>query len=294
MTTEIKGFAVYLRDVKKTSKNTEISYQRDLMQLAAYLEGKGITEVTKVTRTSLNSYILFLEKEGKATTTISRELASIKAFFSYLFRVELIRRDPSELLKAPKIEKKPPVILSVNEVNALLGQPGTVTVKELRDKAMLELLYATGIRVSELIGLELEDLNLQVGYITCRDGTKERMVPFGKNANQALAVYLEKAREGLLKGKESMCLFTNCSGKAMSRQGFWKIIKYYGEKAGIQADITPHTLRHSFAAHLIRGGADVHAVQAMLGHSDSTTAQMYAAYSGNTVREAYRAALPRR
>lgn len=294
MTSEIKSFAGYLRDVKKTSRNTEISYQRDLMQLAAYLEGNGITEVVKVTRTSLNSYILFLEKEGKATTTISRELASIKAFFSYLSREGIICRDPAELLKAPKIEKKAPIILSVNEVNALLSQPGSVSAKEIRDKAMMELLYATGMRVSELIGLELRDLNMQVGYVTCRDGTKERMVPFGKTANQALSVYLERGRAGLLKGNESLRLFTNCSGKAMSRQGFWKIIKYYGEKAGIQADITPHTLRHSFAAHLIRGGADIHAVQAMLGHSDSTTAQMYAAYSGNTVREAYRAALPRK
>ena len=284
----------YLRDVRQTSKNTEVSYQRDLQQLAAFLEGKGITDVEKVTRTSLNSYILYLEKEGKATTTISRELASIKAFFSYLFREGIIRRDPSELLKAPKIEKKAPVILSVNEVNALLDQPGTSSAKEIRDKAMMELLYATGIRVSELIGLELADLNMQIGYITCRDGVKERMVPFGKTASQAMGLYLERGRRELLKGKEAPWLFTNCSGRAMSRQGFWKIIKYYGEKAGIQADITPHTLRHSFAAHLIRGGADIHAVQAMLGHSDSTTAQMYAAYSGNTVRENYRAALPRK
>lgn len=262
MTSDIKSFVSYLRDVKKTSRNTEISYQRDLMQLKSFLEDKGITEVEKVTKTSLNSYILFLEKEGKATTTISRELASMKAFFNFMFKEGRIRKDPAELLKAPKIEKKAPVILSVNEVNALLDQPGMTTSKEIRDKAMLELLYATGIRVSELIGLELSDLNMQVGYITCRDGQKERMVPFGKPAKQALSVYLEKGRSQLLKGKESQWLFTNCSGKAMSRQGFWKIIKYYGEKAGIQADITPHTLRHSFAAHLIRGGADIHAVQA--------------------------------
>lgn len=294
MTSEIKSFVSYLRDVRKTSRNTEISYQRDLLQMAAYLYENGITEVGKVTRTSLNSYILFLEKEGKATTTISRELASIKAFFGYLFREGMIRRDPAELIKAPKIEKKAPVILSVNEVNALLGQPGMASAKEIRDKAMMELLYATGIRVSELIGLELGDLNMQVGYITCRDGHKERMVPFGKTAKQALSVYLERGRKEILKGRDSDWLFTNCSGKAMSRQGFWKIIKYYGEKAGIQADITPHTLRHSFAAHLIRGGADIRAVQAMLGHSDSTTTQMYAAYSGNSVAEAYRAALPRK
>ena len=294
MTSEIKNFVNYLRDVKKTSRNTEVSYQRDLTQLAAFLEEKGITEVGKITRTSLNSYILFLEKEGKATTTISRELASIKAFFHFLFREGRIRRDPAEFLKAPKIEKKAPVILTVNEVNALLEQPMNGSPKEIRDKAMLELLYATGIRVSELIGLSMNDLNLQVGYITCRDGQKERMVPFGRNAKQAMVRYLDQGREALLKGKESEWLFTNCNGRAMSRQGFWKIIKCYGAKAGIEADITPHTLRHSFAAHLLRGGADIHAVQAMLGHSDAATTQMYAAYSDSTVREAYRDAFMRK
>ena len=278
MTEEIKAFAGYLRDVKKTSKNTEISYQRDLMQMAAFLEECGIRDVGKVTRTSLNSYVLHLEREGKAASTISRELASIKAFFGYLFREGRIPRDPSQLLRAPRIEKKAPVILSVSQVNDLLRQPGSSSPKEIRDKAMLELLYATGIRVSELIHLKMSDLNMQVGYITCRDGSKERMVPFGKPAKKALSLYLEQSRRKLLKGKEPEWLFTNCSGGAMSRQGFWKIIKHYGEKAGIHEDITPHTLRHSFAAHLIRGGADIHAVQAMLGHADSTTAQMYAVY----------------
>lgn len=264
------------------------------MQLAAFLKEKGITEVGKVTKTSLTSYILFLEKEGKATTTISRELASIKAFFHFLFREGMVPRDPAELLKAPKIEKKAPVILSVDEVNALLEQPGTESPKEIRDKAMLELLYATGIRVSELMGLRMDDLNLQVGYIICRDGQKERMVPFGKNAKEAMVRYLKQGRQDLLKGKESEWLFTNCNGRAMSRQGFWKIIKYYGEKAGIEADITPHTLRHSFAAHLIRDGADIRAVQAILGHSDTTTTQMYAAYSAPPAGEGYRGEQMRR
>ena len=279
MTEEIQEFTGYLRDVKKTSKNTEVSYQRDLKQMAAFLEGSGIHEVGKVTRTSLNSYVLYLEREGRAASTISRELASIKAFFGYLFQEGKILKDPSQLLRAPRIEKKAPVILSVSQVNDLLRQPGSSSPKEIRDKAMLELLYATGIRVSELIHLKLADVNMQVGYITCRDGSRERMVPFGRPAKKALTVYLEKAREELLKGKDSDLLFTNCSGGAMSRQGFWKIIKSYGEKAGITEDITPHTLRHSFAAHLIRSGADIRAVQAMLGHADSTTAQMYAVYS---------------
>lgn len=284
-----------MKEVKQISRNTELSYQRDLMQLAAFMEEKGITEVDKVTKTSLNSYILYMEKEGKATTTISRVLASIKSFFNYEFKTGKIKRDPAELLKAPKIEKKAPVILSVDEVSCLLKQPAGHGPKEIRDKAMLELLYATGIRVSELIHLKVSDVNLPVGFIVCRDGSKERTIPFGKVARQSLSDYINYARDTLLKGEQSEWLFTNCNGKAMSRQGFWKIIKFYGDKAGIRADITPHTLRHSFAAHLIRGGADIKAVQAMLGHSDMATTQMYTMYSQNeTMREAYAGAHPRR
>lgn len=280
MVGEIANFVEYLKDVKKTSRNTQVSYQRDLLQLCEYLEGQGIYEVSKVTRTSLNSYILYLEREGKATTTISRVLASIKAFFHYEFSMGNIKRDPAELLKAPKIEKKAPVILTVEEIEALMAQPCGRNAKEIRDKAMLELLYATGIRVSELVHLKLEDVNLNVGFITCRDQQKERMVPFGKVARKALQEYLMNSRGILLKGRESEWLFTNCSGLPMSRQGFWKIIKFYGDKAGIKSDITPHSLRHSFAAHLLHNGADIHAVQAMLGHSDTSTTQAYTAYFG--------------
>ena len=280
MVGEIANFVEYLKDVKKTSRNTQVSYQRDLLQLCEYLEGQGIYEVSKVTRTSLNSYILYLEREGKATTTISRVLASIKAFFHYEFSMGNIKRDTAELLKAPKIEKKAPVILTVEEIEALMAQPCGRNAKEIRDKAMLELLYATGIRVSELVHLKLEDVNLNVGFITCRDQQKERMVPFGKVARKALQEYLMNSRGILLKGRESEWLFTNCSGLPMSRQGFWKIIKFYGDKAGIKSDITPHSLRHSFAAHLLRNGADIHAVQAMLGHSDTSTTQAYTAYFG--------------
>ena len=278
MLSDITNFAEYLREVKKTSRNTELSYQRDLIQLSAYLEEQGITEVGKVTKTSLNSYILYLEREGKATTTISRMLASMKAFFHYEFSLGKIPKDPAELLKAPKIEKKAPTILSVEEVEMLMAQPKGKKPKEIRDKAMLERLYATGIRVSELVHLELTDVNLPVGFITCRDDQKERNIPFGCTTKKALVDYLENGRESLLKGKEANWLFVNCNGKAMSRQGFWKIIKYYGEMAGIQSDITPHSLRHSFAAHLLKNGADVRAVQNMLGHSDMATTQVYTAY----------------
>ena len=294
MVAEINRFITYLKEVKKTSKNTEVSYRRDLLQMAAFLENQGIEAAEKVTRTSLNSYILYLENEGKAATTISRSLASIKSFFTYEWKEGKVKKDPSEFLKAPKVEKKAPVILTVDEVSRLLLQPSADTPKELRDKAMLELLYATGIRVSELIHLNKGDVNLSIGYITCKDGPKERMIPFGKVAKAALASYMERGREAMLRGKESELLFLNCSGNPMSRQGFWKIIKLYGDKAGIQADITPHTLRHSFAAHLLWGGADLRAVQVMLGHSDMATTQVYQNYTqAESVRGVYLGAHPR-
>ena len=297
MRTEIREFMEYMREEKKASHNTLVSYERDLNQMAEYLEGRGIIGVSKVTKTSLNSYILYLEKNGKAATTISRVMASMRAFFHYELRQGNLRKDPTELLKTPHVERKAPGILSVEEVDRLLAQPQDTTPKEIRDKAMLELLYATGLRVSELISLRLEDVNLPIGFVTCHDGERERTVPFGRTARQALARYLDQARGKLLKGNELSELFVNCSGQPMSRQGFWKIIKYYGEKAGITADITPHTLRHSFAAHLIGGGADIRAVQTMLGHADPAATQMYAAYvtkETDSLRRAYRGAHPRK
>lgn len=280
MIAEIEEFMSYLQNVKKMSHNTVLSYRRDLLQMAAYLEERGIKDAGKVTKTSLNSYILFMEREGKATTTISRMLASMKAFFHYEFSERKIRRNPAELVRAPKIEKKAPVILTVDEVTALLNQPCGRTPKEIRDKAMLELLYATGIRVSELTNLKLTDINRSIGFLTCRDSGRDRTIPFSGVAKSVLEDYLLNARPILTKGRESEWLFVNCNGGQMSRQGFWKIIKFYGGKAGIQEDITPHTLRHSFAAHLIGSGADMKAVQVILGHSDVATTQMYAAYAG--------------
>ena len=248
------------------------------MQMITYLEEKEIREAAKVTKTSLHGYILHMEEQGKAATTISRMMAAMKAFFNYECMQACIRRNPAESLHAPKVEKKAPVILSVDQVSALLAQPSGQTPKEIRDKAMLALLYATGIRVSELIGIQMEDINMNIGFLVCRDGERERTIPFGRSAKAALEEYLEHARNELLRGKGSDYFFVNCTGGAMSRQGFWKIIKYYCEKAGIEEDITPHTLRHSFAAHLIARGADMRAVQTILGHSDMATTQMYAAY----------------
>lgn len=278
---EVDRFEQYLREVKQASENTVQSYRRDLMQMITYLEEKEIREAAKVTKTSLHGYILHMEEQGKAATTISRMMAAMKAFFNYECMQAHIRRNPAESLHAPKVEKKAPVVLSVDQVSALLAQPSGQTPKEIRDKAMLALLYATGIRVSELIGIQMEDINMNIGFLVCRDGERERTIPFGRSAKAALEEYLEYARNELLRGRESDYFFVNCTGGAMSRQGFWKIIKYYGEKAGIEEDITPHTLRHSFAAHLIARGADMRAVQTILGHSDMATTQMYAAYRGD-------------
>lgn len=277
---EVDRFEQYLREVKQASENTVQSYRRDLMQMITYLEEKEIREAAKVTKTSLHGYILHMEEQGKAATTISRMMAAMKAFFNYECMQACIRRNPAESLHAPKVEKKAPVVLSVDQVSALLAQPSGQTPEEIRDKAMLALLYATGIRVSELIGIQMEDINMNIGFLVCRDGERERTIPFGRSAKAALEEYLEHARNELLRGKGSDYFFVNCTGGAMSRQGFWKIIKYYGEKAGIEEDITPHTLRHSFAAHLIARGADMRAVQTILGHSDMATTQMYAAYRG--------------
>lgn len=277
---EVDRFEQYLREVKQASENTVQSYRRDLMQMITYLEEKEIREAAKVTKTSLHGYILHMEEQGKAATTISRMMAAMKAFFNYECMQACIRRNPAESLHAPKVEKKAPVVLSVDQVSALLAQPSGQTPKEIRDKAMLALLYATGIRVSELIGIQMEDINMNIGFLVYRDGERERTIPFGRSAKAALEEYLEHARNELLRGKGSDYFFVNCTGGAMSRQGFWKIIKYYGEKAGIEEDITPHTLRHSFAAHLIARGADMRAVQTILGHSDMATTQMYAAYRG--------------
>ncbi|MCR5119234.1 MAG: site-specific tyrosine recombinase XerD [Lachnospiraceae bacterium] len=290
---ETEEFITYLREVKKTSRNTELSYKRDLVKLENYLAAQGITDVSRVSVTTLQSYILYMERSGFASATVSRNIASIKAFFHFLFRKGYIKEDISEDLKAPKIEKKLPEILTTEEVNRLLEQPRGASPKDLRDRAMLELLYATGIRVSELISLNMSDVNLQVGYIMCRDARKERVVPFGAPAKRALGEYLKNARPMMIADQSSDVLFTNCSGQPMSRQGFWKLVKYYARKAGITSDITPHTLRHSFAAHLVENGADLRSVQEMLGHSDISTTQIYANMSQNRLREVYAKNFPR-
>ena len=293
MEQQIQGFITYLHNVKKKSLNTELSYKRDLSKMQEYLNEHGVNDFAHADDSILAEYVKYLNENGFAAATVSRSVASMKAFFHFLLNEGEIEKDPSLNLKAPKIEKKLPEILTTDEVVRLLDQPKGDSPKEIRDKAMLELLYATGIRVTELMNLRISDVNMQMSYITCKDSNKERMIPFGKEAKNALNKYLDSARDALVEDQTSDILFANCSGQQMSRQGFWKLIKYYAKKAGITADITPHTLRHSFAAHLVENGADLHAVQEMLGHSDISTTQIYAALNHNKIREVYVKAHPR-
>lgn len=289
----IQAFVCYLGAEKNASYNTQISYERDLKKLTEYLKRQEIENIREVSETSLNSYVLFLEKEGKAASTISRSIASLKGFFEYCQKNGTIEKDPAERLKPPKVEKKFPQILTISEMQKLMDGPDLSTEKGKRDRAMLELLYATGIRVSELISLKMSDVNLSMEYVICHEKAKDRIIPFGKEAKEALSAYLDGARTLMIGGKDSEYLFVNCSGNVMSRQGFWKLIKHYAEKAGIEKEITPHTFRHSFAAHLLQNGADVQSVQKMMGHADVSTTQIYLEMQTGNVREVYRQFHPR-
>lgn len=249
MEREISQFIHYMKEVKKMSDNTAVSYERDLKKMSGYFMEQEINRVELVTTTGLNSYILFLESQGKKPATVSRSITAMKAFFRYLQKERFIEQDIAEELKPPRVEKKAQSLLTKEETIRLLKQVEGKTPKELRDRAMLELLYATGIRVSELVSLKLSDVNLQMEYIVCRDGDKERVIPFGAEAKRALEKYLKDGRAAFFKNGDNGCLFTNCSGQAMSRQGFWKLVKVYGKKAGITGELTPHTLRHSVGVH---------------------------------------------
>lgn len=293
MGNHIDAFILYLHNMKNTSENTEMSYRRDLYKVQVFMENRGLSDVKDISGEDMGAYVESMKEQNFAAATISRNIASLKAFYSYLMKEGIVEKDVTEDLKAPKIEKKIPEILTMDEVIRLLNQPKGDSPKEIRDKAMLELLYATGIRVSELISLKLSDVNLKMSYILCRDSHKERIIPFGREAKSALIKYLDRIREEMIGNNDSDMLFCNCSGQTMSRQGFWKLIKYYAKKADIKSEITPHTLRHSFAAHLVENGADLRSVQEMLGHSDISTTQIYANMNHNHIREVYAKAHPR-
>lgn len=286
-------FITYLRNVTKKSENTLASYAGDLGKLVFFLAERSCTEAENVTTEDLVDYISFLEEKNLKNATICRNIASVKAFFRFMYKENMIPQDVTENLQSPKLEKRTPGIISVEQVSRLLMQPSQNTPKEIRDKAMLELMYATGIRVTELANLKLADVNLRTGHIICREGNKERKIPFGQKAKKALVSYLQSARGALIRDEKEQSLFVNCSGTPMSRQGFWKLIKDYAKRAGIEEEITPHTLRHSFAAHLVENGADLKSVQEMMGFSAMASAQVYTVTNQNTLRGVYAKAHPR-
>ena len=292
MEKQIKLFLEFLENDKKLSNNTLQSYRRDIVQFQEYLDNERIL-YTKLGVQEIKDYIEYLKKIGKKTSTISRNLASIRSFYQFELRSKKVKKDPTEGMQSPKIEKKAPSILSSAEVELLLEQPSDVDLKGIRDKAMLEFAYATGMRVTEIISLNIGDVNFENAYVVCSTGSKKRNIPLGNLSLKALEEYVKNARPIMIKKETEKALFVNVNGKRLTRQGFWKIIKYYKEQANISKDITPHVLRHSFATHLLQNGADLKSIQVMLGHSDISSTQVYMKFQDDNLKNIYNKAHPR-
>lgn len=288
----LSEYEIWLAKEKKASANTLSSYLRDVRQFSDWLSGEGIA-LPQATQSDIKQYAKFLNAKGKSDATVVRSIASLKSFYGYMLAAHSILANPAKGFTPSKLERKLPEILSSKEVDLFLEQPDVSDEKGCRDKAMLELLYATGIRVSELISLDIHDVNLVLGFVRCTGKGKERIVPLYKAAVRALSTYIERVRPQLLEEPYESALFVNMNGERMSRQGFWKIVKFYQEKAGIDKDITPHTLRHSFAAHLLENGADLKSIQEMLGHADISSTQIYTQLVNQKLRDVYTKAHPR-
>lgn len=292
MERQLKYFFDYLINVKKSSKNTIESYKRDLKQFKRYLEQAGI-HYNRVTAQDIKDYLNDLEESGRKTSTISRHVASIRSFYNQVVKRGKMKKNPTDEIETPKVEKRVPTILTAEEVGRLLEQPKNVDLKGIRDRAMLEFAYATGMRVTEIISLDVTDVNLEEAYVVCKNGNKQRNIPLGNIALKALKDYMENAREILIKDESIKALFVNVNGKRLTRQGFWKIIKYYKEQAHITKDITPYVLRHCFAAHLLQNGADLKSIQTMLGHSDISSTQVYMQLQDEEIKNTYKKTHPR-
>ncbi len=288
----LAGYQTFLVEEKQASENTVSSYVRDISQYYTWLNSEVLSP-ENASQADIDRYTKYLLSLGKTVSTVTRSLASLKSFYAYLQRENVVSSNPAKGLSLEKVERKLPQILTSKEVEIFLEQPDPRDAKGCRDKAMLELLYATGIRVSELIGLNLEHLNLSAGFLRCEARKKERIIPLYPTAVRALTDYIEHVRPQIIEQPDERALFVNMNGSRMSRQGFWKIIKHYQEMAGIQKDITPHTLRHSFAAHLLENGADLHSIQEMLGHADISSTQVYTQVINQKLKDVYNKAHPR-
>jgi len=275
MSTLVEQFLDYLTVERGLAKNTIESYRRDLLKYQEYLKRKGAV-VEKIARSDIQNFLLYIKDKGLSSSSIARNLVAVKVFYRFLVREGFIKDDPASVLDSPKLWKRLPDVLSIDEIQRLMDAPDLSNWMGIRDKASLELMYATGTRVSEVADLRMDGLNLDLGFVRCKGkGQKERIVPIGKTASKALVFYLEKVRPPLLKGKVSQHVFITRLGMRMSRQSFWKMIKKYVAAANIKKRITPHTLRHSFATHLLERGADLRVVQELLGHANIATTQIY-------------------
>ncbi|MFZ5644097.1 MAG: site-specific tyrosine recombinase XerD [Bacillota bacterium] len=294
MDREIKDFLNFLAIERGLAKNTVISYRSDLIFFMQCCKDKKIDPLGGNGRNAISLYLLQMKKDGMSPATISRRIASIKSLYKFLLNEGRIEKDPTENIESPRKHQRLPRVLTADEVDRLLGQPRIGTPAGLRDKAMLELLYATGIRVTELVSLQRGDINLEEGYIRCMGkGSKERIIPIGEVSAHFVEAYIQRARVKLLGEANSKSLFLNKNGGSLTRQGFWKIIKKYAAKSNIKKEITPHTLRHSFATHLLENGADLRAVQELLGHADISTTQIYTHLTRTRLKEVHQKNHPR-
>ncbi len=289
----IEIFEKYLVNDKKASANTLSSYMRDIRKYCDYLEIHTEETIVSASEDDVHEYIDYLRASGKSVATVSRNIASLKCLYTHLCIKQIVKVNPAMKLVPDKGAQKLPQILTSKEVELLLDQPQCIDAKGYRDKAMLELLYATGIRVTELIDLNIGDVNLNAGVVRCQSRNRERFIPLYPAAVKAVSEYITLVRPQMIATPDEQSLFVNVSGERMSRQGFWKIIKFYQKKAGIEKDITPHTLRHSFAAHLLENGADIHAIQEMLGHADISSTQVYSHLIKKQLKDVYNKAHPR-
>ena len=283
----VRAYETFLTKVKQASSNTVSSYMRDIRQYSQWLMETESIDVVDATQQNISDYLSFLETEGRSGATLSRNLASLKNFYTYIVSTGFLEKTPVTEIHVDRGEKKVPNILTGKEIELLLSQPVCVDAKGYRDKAMLEVMYATGIRVTELINLDVTDVNLELGIIKCAGAKKSRAIPLYPAALKALSAYLENVRVGMLAELDEPALFVNISGVRMSRQGFWKILKHYQSTAHIEKEITPHTLRHSFAVHLLENGADIGSVQELMGHSDISSTQVYTQMINQKLKAVY-------
>lgn len=293
ISSQLNNYLTFLSNEKHSSDNTVQAYRRDLSKFLDFADDEDIVSFAEVDSENVAGFKDYLIGKGLSTASVSRTLSSLRSMYQYLISVGICESNPAKSVHNDKVEKKDMLILSSKEVNLLLSQPDTSDIKGMRDKAMLEVLYATGIKVTELINLTVDDVNLQLSFIRCGSGDKERFIPIYPIAAKAVSLYLEKSRKLLVTDSLENALFVNVTGEKMTRQGFWKILKTYAEQAEIKKPITPHTLRHSFAAHLLENGADIHDIQLILGHSDISSTQRYAQFLKNKMKNSYMKFHPR-